>query len=278
MPFVGGINTVSAAVAMLLFGGASDVLAITVSAASTCISSASNTVYRTNPGGTDGAGMTSQGSISGSGGGTYGWVSGCATVGTGLGYVVLGSFANAGSYTAVRAIGIQAGASAGFATALGAEYLVRGIASSAFGTGRIASGRNSVSIGGGGASTLSAANSTTANANGVIAIGVNDTKGAQAMAADAIALGGQSQVVGAATSGSAIGRGATVNGAFGSTQGDGAVSGAMGQNVAIGSSGTTANSGTAASGAVAIGRGQRATAMAQWLSAIQIPPIARVPW
>ncbi|WP_273903335.1 YadA-like family protein [Pseudomonas aphyarum] len=94
---------------------------------------------------------------------------------------------------------------------------------------------------------------------GYPAAGVASAVGAQAAAQDAIAVGSASSVVAAGTSGIAIGRGAIVNGAYGIAQGDGAISGATGQNVAIGSSGTTANSGTAAGGAVAIGRAQKAT-------------------
>ena len=59
-------------------------------------------------------------------------------------------------------------------------------------------------------------------------------------------------------------------------QGDGVTSGATGQNVAIGSSGTTANSGTAGGGAVAIGRGQAVTAPLR--SAIRTAQPARVRW
>ena len=98
------------------------------------------------------------------------------------------------------------------------------------------------------------ANSTIASGAGAVAIGSNATKGAQSAASDGIAIGGQSSVASSATSGIAVGRGATVNGAYGIAQGDGVTSGATGQNVAIGSSGTTANSGTAGGGAVAIGR------------------------
>ncbi|WP_276525148.1 YadA-like family protein [Pseudomonas chlororaphis] len=94
---------------------------------------------------------------------------------------------------------------------------------------------------------------------GYPAAGIANAVGAQATAQDAIAVGSASSVVAGATSGIAIGRGAIVNGAFGIAQGDGTTSGATGQNVAIGSSGTIANSSTAAGGAVAIGRGQKAT-------------------
>jgi autotransporter adhesin len=170
-----------------------------------------------------------------------------------------------GSYSQVTGTG---GAAFGFAskagtwaTAAGLSALASGTASSAFGFGSIASASNSVAIGGAGGNgttALSAANSTTAAGAGSIAIGSNATKGAQASATDAIAIGGQSAVTGTSTSGIAVGRGATVNGVFGIAQGDGVVAGATGQNVAIGSSGTTANSSTSAGGAVAIGRAQTA--------------------
>ncbi|QZC92683.1 hypothetical protein K2E96_16250 [Pseudomonas sp. ERGC3:05] len=99
------------------------------------------------------------------------------------------------------------------------------------------------------------------SAAGAIAIGGATTTtsvGAQAAAADSIAVGSASSVVAAGTSGIAIGKGATVNGVSGIAQGVGAISGATGQNVAIGSS-ANANSLSAAGGAVAIGLQQTAT-------------------
>lgn len=105
-------------------------------------------------------------------------------------------------------------------------------------------------------------NNTHSSAVGSVAIGGSlsgTTAGASSAATNAIAIGAQSSVVAAGTSGLALGRGATVNGAFGIAQGDAVVSGATGRNVAIGSTGTTANGSTAAGGAVAIGRGQTAT-------------------
>lgn len=92
---------------------------------------------------------------------------------------------------------------------------------------------------------------------GAVALGANSNSGATASASNAIAIGGESVVSSAATSGIAIGRGASVANEFGIAQGDGVISGTVGRNVAIGS-GTTANSGTSAGGAVAIGRGQNA--------------------
>ena len=217
----------------------------------------SSLVYRIDPGPTSVG--SDDGPVAGSGAGNYGWISGCASVATGLGYTVLGSFANGGSFTGVTAIGNQATGGANFATAHGTESLARGVASMALGAGSTATGKNPVSIGGGGASVLSVADSTTASGDGSIAMGVNATKGAQAAATDSIALGGQSSVAAGATSGIAIGRGATTQGTMGIAMGDGVVSGATGNNVAIGSDGTTANSLDASGGAVAIGRGQKAT-------------------
>ncbi|MBS0340419.1 MAG: hypothetical protein JSS56_07810, partial [Proteobacteria bacterium] len=222
-----------------------------------CQSGANGVVYRINPGNTLGA--TDDGPMPGSGLGTYGLVSGCAAVATGAGYTVLGSFANGGNFGGVTAIGNQARAGANFATALGTESLASGEASTALGIGSIASGVNAISIGGGGSKILDTANSTVASGAGSIAIGVNDSKGAQALGSDSIALGGQSFVAATATSGVAVGRGATVQGVMGVAMGDGIVSGATGQNVAIGSGGTTANAADATGGAVAIGRGQKAT-------------------
>ncbi|MEW9539591.1 YadA-like family protein [Agrobacterium radiobacter] len=177
----------------------------------TCISQASGTVYRVNHGNTNNA--TAGGIMPGSGPGTYGWVSGCATIGTGLGYTVLGSFANGGNFTGVTAIGLGARAGANFATAVGVESVATGEASSAYGTGSIASANNAISIGGGGAAKLGANLSTRATANGAIAIGVNDTSGAAATAVNAIALGPQSL---AARDGAvAIGLAAAANGNVG---------------------------------------------------------------
>ncbi|MEI2453472.1 hypothetical protein [Lysobacter firmicutimachus] len=104
-------------------------------------------------------------------------------------------------------------------------------------------------------------NNSESSAVGAVAIGGSNsgtTAGARSAGTNAIALGVQSSVVAGATSGIAIGRGATVNGEHGVAQGDGAVSGAIGRNVAIGSA-SNANGGTAAGGAVAIGRQQTAS-------------------
>lgn len=145
------------------------------------------------------------------------------------------------------AVGAQASSRSSNATAVGTASRATGLGSSAFGYGAWASGAGSISIGG-------EANGTNPGDTGP---NVNSTNAA---AADAIAIGSQARVnATTSTSGIAIGRGANVNGAFGIAQGDGVVSGAVGQNVAIGSGNTTANSTSAAGGAVAIGRGQTAT-------------------
>lgn len=239
-----------AAVAMLALGAPTQGQAVELTHDTSCVGGASALVYRTNPGPTTAPGGNT---------GTYGILGGCSAVASGLGHTVLGTFANGGAFTGVTAIGIQAQAAANFATALGDEALASGIASTALGTGSIASGKSSISLGGGGASILSVANSTTATGNGAIAIGVNDTKGAQSLADNGVAVGAQSTVATGATSGVAVGRGATTLAASGVAMGDGATSGATGQNVAIGSGGTIANASTAAGGAVAIGLGQKAT-------------------
>nr|WP_319002186.1 YadA-like family protein [Pseudomonas chlororaphis] len=144
-------------------------------------------------------------------------------------------------------------ANGNYATAVG--YLsVAGIQATALGT-QVTAADYSIAIG-----ALSKSSAAGAIAiGGYPAAGVANAVGAQAAATNAIAVGSASSVVAGATSGIAIGRGAIVNGAFGIAQGDGTTSGATGQNVAIGSSGTIANSSTAAGGAVAIGRGQKAT-------------------
>ncbi|KAA9353282.1 hypothetical protein F3W84_23310, partial [Ochrobactrum quorumnocens] len=177
----------------------------------TCVSTASNTVFRSNPGNTTNA--TQGGVIGASGSGTYGWVSGCGTTGQGLGYTVLGSFANGGNFTGVTAVGLASNAGANFATAVGVESAATGVASSAYGAGSIASANNAISIGGGGAAILGANLSTRATANGAIAIGINNTSGAAATAVNAIALGPQSV---ASTDGAvAIGLASAANGNLG---------------------------------------------------------------
>ncbi|MDQ0017842.1 hypothetical protein J2W23_006258, partial [Variovorax boronicumulans] len=231
-PFGFRMDAVSVAIMLFVSGMTGDANAAIVGVqfpegtATGCLSGASGVVYRTNPGPTNLAGMTAGGVQVGSGSGTYGWVSGCAAIASGTGYVALGSFANAGSFRGVTAIGNQATTAANFATAVGAESLASGVGSSAFGTGSIASGQNSISIGGGGASILSAADSTRATADGAIAIGINNVKGAQALAANSVALGGSALATGSGAL--AIGRDANAAYADSVALGAGSVTGATG--------------------------------------------------
>lgn len=131
----------------------------------TCVSTANNLVYRVNPGDTTGA--TTGGPMPGNGAGTYGWLSGCASVGDGRAFTVLGSFANGGGSTVAgtTAIGHNASAAVNFASALGTESLASGIASTAVGTGSLATATNSISIGGGGTSKLNGSTTVAAVAS-----------------------------------------------------------------------------------------------------------------
>ncbi|WP_454858314.1 YadA-like family protein [Rhizobium binxianense] len=247
-----GLATGKGALAAVMLGALAagtaapgEVLAMAVSVdGNTCLSAATDTVYRNNPGVTNGPGMTGGGVRTGSGSGTYGWVSGCASTGQGLGYTSLGSFANA-TGTAVTAVGNSATATSNYATAVGVEASATGVASSAFGTGSIASGQNTIAIGGGGSSVLSAANSTSATADGAIAIGVNGTRGAQATSANSIAIGGESTASG--TGASALGLSSTASDNFATAIGH--------QSNAQGIASTAIGSGanTDAEGATAIG-------------------------
>ncbi|WP_305887514.1 MULTISPECIES: YadA-like family protein [unclassified Pseudomonas] len=173
--------------------------------------------------------------------------------GSGNTSILLGCDNKATGFSGATLVGAGLVANGNYATAVG--YLsVAGIQATALGT-QVTAADYSIAIG-----ALSKSSAAGAIAiGGYPAAGVANAVGAQAAATNAIAVGSASSVVAGATSGIAIGRGAIVNGAFGIAQGDGTTSGATGQNVAIGSSGTIANSSTAAGGAVAIGRGQKAT-------------------
>ncbi|NMY86533.1 hypothetical protein HBR93_20705, partial [Pseudomonas sp. WS 5411] len=96
----------------------------------------------------------------------------------------------------------------------------------------------------------------TASASDSIAIGILSK--VLSSATGGIAVGSGANVASSATAGIAVGSGAQANGPFGIAQGYRVISGATGQNVAIGSSGTTANAGGSSSGAVAIGINARA--------------------
>ncbi|WP_416359774.1 ESPR-type extended signal peptide-containing protein [Acinetobacter colistiniresistens] len=127
------------------------------------------------------------------------------------------------------ATGNEAAALAEGATVTGSNATASGIESSAFGAESNASGNRSVAVG-------AAAVSAGENA---VAVGSN----ANANSANDIAIGNDA---------------ATALGSNGNNiaMGNGVTTGATGQNVSIGSDGTTANSATADGGAVAIGRNQ----------------------
>ncbi len=167
--------------------------------------------------------------------------------------MLYGCDSNASTFIGATLSGTGLVATGNYATAVG--YLSKaGVQATAVGA-QVSAANYSIAIG-----ALSKTSAAGAIAiGGYPAAGVTNAVGAQAAATNAIAVGSGSSVVSTATSGIAVGNGATVNGAFGIAQGDGITSGATGQNVAIGSSSTTANSSTAAGGAVAIGRGQKAT-------------------
>ena len=179
---------------------------MTYSSTGSCGSGASSTIGR----GTDPGGTTEPVN----GGGTYSAVAGCsANGGNSLGATVYGAFGKASGEGAAT-FGFLASA-AKWGTALGLESIAAGIASTAAGFGSNATGLNSVAIGGSaanatGTSALTVADSTTASAEGAIAIGSNTTRGAQAKADNSIALGPQSTAEASATSSVAIGKLASV--------------------------------------------------------------------
>ena len=179
---------------------------MTYASTGSCVSGSSVTIGRgTNPGGTTEP-------VNGTG--TYSAIAGCsADGGDSRGGTVYGAFGKA-SGEGAAAFGFLASA-AKWGTALGLESVAAGIASTAAGFGSNATGLNSVAIGGSaanatGTSALTVANSTTASAEGAIAIGSNTTRGAQAKADNSIALGAQSTAEASATSSVAIGKLASV--------------------------------------------------------------------
>ena len=236
----------AAVLSLLSVAMAPGAFANTLITAQTCVTGSSGTVGRTNPGTTS--------NHPGDGSGTYSVIAGCQSSGNlQTAATVYGAFSQV-TGTGGTAIGFL-GLAGKWGSALGLEANATGTAATALGFGSNATNRNAVAIGGAGGdgtTPLTVANSTTASGKGAIAVGSNDVRGAQALADDSIALGGQSTVAATATSGIAVGRGATVNGANGIAQGDGATvlstnGTAIGTNASIGAS--SANSvaiGTAA--------------------------------
>ncbi|MET3183068.1 UNVERIFIED_ORG: autotransporter adhesin [Variovorax guangxiensis] len=148
------------------------------------------------------------------GSGPWSNILGCDTSGNGLDAVsVFGTYSKGtGNGSAVFGFSGTAGQ---WASAVGLSADASGTGSTSVGFGSQARSLNSIAIGGAGGdgtTALSAADSTTASGNGAIAIGSNSIKGAQAAAADSLAIGGQSSVASGAASGVAIGLAATVSG------------------------------------------------------------------
>lgn len=142
------------------------------------------------------------------GSGTWSSVGGCQATGNGVDAATV-----FGSYSSVTGVGGMAlgfsAAAAKWASAAGLDATATGVGSTALGFGARALNNNSVAIGGAGGNgttALTVANSTTANADGAIAIGSNATKGANVVAADGIAIGGQSRVNLNGTAGVALGK------------------------------------------------------------------------
>jgi autotransporter adhesin len=273
--FLSGRGALAAVILGALAAGTvapGDVWAMSVSMdGNPCLSAANDVMFRKNPGGTNGPGMTAGGVRDGSGSGTYGWVSGCASTGTGLGYTAIGSFATA-TGTGVTAVGNSAIATGRFATAVGVEASATGEGSSAYGVGSIASGNNTVAIGGGGASVLSEADSTRATANGAIAIGVNGTRGAQATSVNGIAIGGEATAAGEGAS--AVGLASTASDNFSTAIGNqsnaqGIASTALGSGANTGADGATAVGNNASAQGVSSFAGGR-NALAQGENSIAI--------
>ncbi|MGY0557428.1 YadA-like family protein [Lysobacter sp. A421] len=155
-----------------------------------------------------------------------------------------------------------------WATAVGLESRATGRGSTALGYGVIASGLNAVAIGGSSSNvageSLSVLNSTTASGVYSIAIGASNSKGAQATANSAIAIGGNAassglgtvalgaSSVASAERATALGVGAAAAGVSSVALGDGAVA-AGDRAVAIGNN-------TLAPGTNSIAMGYQATA------------------
>ncbi len=158
-----------------------------------CLSGTGSLVGRLNPGAT-----TAQ-AIDGSG--TYSTAAGCNASGNGqLAPTVFGSFSQA-TGTGASVFGFNSVA-ARFGSSFGIETRATGTGSTALGYGAEASSINSVAIGGSagtGTTSLAAGLVTRATGAGAVAIGANTTRGAQATADDAIAIGGQASAAGART-------------------------------------------------------------------------------
>ncbi|PCE25314.1 hypothetical protein BWP39_12370 [Paraburkholderia acidicola] len=170
------------------------------------------------------------------GSGTYSTVAGCNASGNGqLAATVYGGYSQV-TGEGGSAFGFMTSAGK-WGTAAGTEANASGTASTAVGFGSVASATNSVAIGGAGGdgtTPLSAANSTVASGKGAVAIGSNAVRGAQASAADAIAIGGQASASRSAAV--AIGLGSAANNANDVALGAGSTT-----STAVGTKNTTIN-------------------------------------
>ncbi|WP_175771415.1 YadA-like family protein [Burkholderia ambifaria] len=223
-----------------------------------------------------GAAASNSGSALGTGAqanGNASLAAGGAAVASGRVGVALGGGALASGDSAV-AVGNTASSEGDQTVAVGAGAEALNNQAVAVGRAAFANANNAMAIGTGatvnGQSAIGVGDSSSASGAGDIGIGRNAAasggnsiaQGVSAVSkgADAIALGH-----GAASYGSsdiAIGLNAATNANSSGNNiamGNGVTTGAKGQNVAMGSSGTTANAGSASGGAVAIGRGQKAT-------------------
>ena len=146
------------------------------------------------------------------GNGSFSTVAGCdSDGGFKTGVAVYGAYAAAGGDGA-SVFGFNSAAER-WASAVGVDVWAKGVGSTAMGFGSQAAGRGAVSIGsaaGDGTTPLTAADSTTANGAGSIAIGANSVRGARAFNDDAIALGGQATAQ--STAAIAVGRDAAASG------------------------------------------------------------------
>ncbi|WP_347016346.1 YadA-like family protein [Acinetobacter seifertii] len=128
---------------------------------------------------------------------------------TNISAVALGNDANA---TGKSAIAIGGGQGGNDATGQSAQ--ATGTFAVAVGHNAVANNTNSLALGSGGSSDIGtgvAANGVQAGAAGATALGGNATAGAQALATDSIAIGGESKVNTGATNSVAIGKTAIVN-------------------------------------------------------------------
>ncbi|MEW9308231.1 hypothetical protein [Labrys neptuniae] len=173
---------------------------------------------------------------------------------TGENAIAVGRSSNALAQNAM-AYGVSSNASGVDAVAMGSNSLATSTNAIAFGISSKANGTNAVAFGGGSVANAAnaiafgqSANAAQANA---IAFGISATANGDSAIAFGLAANAN------AANATAIGTNSKAAGANGVAVGLNSISGATGQNVAIGV-GANANAATAAGGAVAIGLGQKA--------------------